>query len=128
MIDKTVLSSLTEDSKNARLTLERAKAVAAAQCVSLNDLLDAASLHIVNRFEEGDVDFAEADITMNGLWALLFQQAGPDIVVSEVLQDIYEAFDQGEYYHSGDPAEIDPVEKYTKPMLKAALLKHRNDA
>ena len=114
--------------KNAKLTLAEAKALATRMNMSLNELLSAVSLFVAEQYESKASHFAEADTTINSLWAILFEQPASEIEIPEALQDVFDAFDQGEFHHAEDDKSIDPEEKYTLPMLRAALEKHRNDA
>ena len=41
--------------------------------------------------------------------------------LSDFAWDVYLAFDNGEFDHEGDPKGLDTVEKYTRPMLLAAI-------
>ena len=106
------------------LTLEQAMSVAAVRSMPLSHLFDLASLHVARSYERTTLTFEDADRIMNGLWGLLFQQPIENIVIPEITQDIFEAFDQGEYHHAGDSDDIDPEAKYTRPLVAAALAKH----
>ena len=128
MSTQSNIQLVAQKAKDAKLTLAEAKAHAAGMNMSLNELLSAVSVFVAKQYESKALHFAEADTTMNSLWAILFEQPASEIRIPEVLQDVFDAFDQGEYYHAGDDKGIDPEEKYPIPMLKAALEKYRNDA
>jgi hypothetical protein len=40
---------------------------------------------------------------------------------SGIAWECYNAFDSGEYYRKEDEPNIDPAEKYTKPLIQAIL-------
>jgi hypothetical protein len=77
------------------------------------------SLHVARAYLSGQVDFEGGDRAMNNLYSYSYHDE--DRGMPEFARDIFDAFDQGEYYHSGDSRQIDPAETYTKPMLHAAL-------
>ncbi len=121
MITLQQLTTVAELARQEKLTLSTARQLAADTLMSLNELLDSIALFVGKRFEAGELNFNEADMMMNSLWGVLFQQPTSEIEIPRILHEIFDAFDQGEYYHSGDSRDTDPVEKYTKPLLKEAL-------
>ena len=83
---------------------------------------NAFSFQVASSYLSGQLDFEAGDRAMNNLYS--FSYHGEDRGMPEFAWDIFNAFDQGEYYHSGDSREIDPAEAYTKPMLRAMLEQH----
>ncbi len=70
-------------------------------------------------FHSGDLTFEFCDAVVNGLYAVLIeglsrepQQPWPDL-----FYQVFVAFDEGEYRHKADAADVDPIAKYTKPMI-----------
>jgi hypothetical protein len=122
------VTGLAMKAEQAGLSIHEASSVATQHGISLGRLLDMISLDVADRYEAGSLPFAEVDRTMNVIWGLIFSQPASEVEIPEVTEDIFNAFDQGEYCHSEDSPDIDPKAKYTKPMLKAALAKHRHVA
>ena len=61
---------------------------------------------------------------MNSLFGMMasepfFRKA--DRTIPEVAFAIFQAFDEGEYFHPKDSADENLEEKYTKPLLKNVL-------
>ncbi len=66
-------------------------------------------------FLEGRRDFTFCDGVVNNMMPLA------DWNLSDFAWSIFHAFDNGEFYHREDSRDVNPVEKYTKPMLARAL-------
>ena len=81
------------------------------------------SILVAKGFVKGELSYRFCDDAMNFLWGFITTPPvfGPDKNIPEPAFVIYQAFDEGEYYHSGDNREVDPVEKYTKPMVNEIL-------
>ena len=78
-------------------------------------LFDELAYWLAVAFIEGRKDFSFCDGVSNMFlpfsnWEL-----------SDFAWDVYLAFDNGEFDHEGDPKGLDTVEKYTRPMLLAAI-------
>ncbi|MFZ5637768.1 MAG: hypothetical protein ACOY82_14400 [Pseudomonadota bacterium] len=89
------------------------------------------AIYVATRYASGQMDFDEADKIMNVAWSICVSKEfweEYDRIVPEVTYEVYEAFDAGEYYHSGDGPDVDPEVKYTKPMIAAFLASRNNDA
>ena len=82
-------------------------------------LLDQLAGHIARGYSTGVWSFADADAAMNHLWAFLCSQK--DFEIRPYFYSVYEAFDAGEYYHSGDARDVSPEERYTKPLIEEIL-------
>lgn len=86
--------------------------------------LDEISLKLARGFLDGVYTFNEADSAMNQIFAYLTQGdflTNSGEIIWNASWDIFQAFDGGEFIHKGDGPEIDPVTKYTVPMLNEAL-------
>ena len=72
--------------------------------------------HVAIQFAEGIFSFRQADIAMNRL-------SGAEAVwgCSPFAEEIYEAFDSGEFLHKGDPQNTISWQKYTLPAVMQAL-------
>lgn len=75
--------------------------------------LNALAVEVAGRYLRGDISFTAADSLMNNL----FDHAARRSVLPPAFMRVYEAFDQGEYHHSGDAEGVDSEVVYTKPML-----------
>jgi hypothetical protein len=84
---------------------------------SLAQILDSMALVVAREYLEGNLSFDAADHVMNELFAFAVRYKE----LPEFMDSVYVAFDAGEYARHGDPNDVDPREKYTKPMLKEAL-------
>ncbi|WP_100641512.1 hypothetical protein [Marinobacter salexigens] len=75
---------------------------------------------VAKGFYEERLTYEFCDGAMNYLWGFMTTPPvfGEDKNIPEPAFEIYRAFDEGEYHHQGDPSAIDPVEKYTKPLVE----------
>jgi hypothetical protein len=87
-------------------------------------LVNSFSLNIAKLYMENEIEFELADGAMNYIFGFMtedtFMNFSGNYIPSPAI-DIYDAFDAGEYHHSGDSDDICPVEKYTKPLLIKVL-------
>lgn len=84
------------------------------------DLLNALSIETARRFISGAISYETGDNIMNGLFTAIVELS-TDEEMPQPAFDIYLAFDDGEYHHSGDSEHIQPSERYTKPYLTEIL-------
>jgi hypothetical protein len=81
------------------------------------------SLTIARRFDANEMSFDDADAVMNELWrfmvAYIFPH--PDEGLWQPAYDLYDAFDRGDY---NQDQSVDPVERYTRPWVKAILQRY----
>lgn len=86
------------------------------------------SLHVAQGYAGGGIDYVTGDRIMNSMINLVttkeFFAVSGGIVPALVLS-VYQAFDEGEYFHQGDTPDVDTESKYTKPMI-AAILAEQN--
>jgi hypothetical protein len=121
------IGELLELAERGALDMATLEALAAQRGSSVSLLTDELLLHVARLYDSGDLDFGRADQVMNWVWALLCSQPAEVMVIPPVTLDVYGAFDQGEYYHPEDSRDVDPEEKYTKPMIQAVLREHSGD-
>ena len=86
---------------------------------SVERMCNELALAIAHEFMAGRLSFAAADTAMNWLRSYSFRVEGP--ALPEPCDEIYLAFDAGEWSSSDDPPELDPVEAYTRPRLQEIL-------
>ncbi|NKF24108.1 hypothetical protein [Solimonas marina] len=91
----------------------------AVHSVGMLALLDQLAGHIARGYSTDVWSFADADAAMNHLWAFLCSQK--DFEIPSYFYSVYEAFDAGEYCHSGGAQDVSPEERYTKPLIEAIL-------
>lgn len=87
------------------------------------DLIEKISIETALKYWTNNLAFKDGDCIMNNLY--FYWQLNPDNTApenfSKISMDCYEAFDAGEYQHAQDGLEINPEQKYTKPMIAAVL-------
>ncbi|MDX6748182.1 hypothetical protein SHK09_15400 [Polaribacter sp. PL03] len=91
------------------------------------ELMEKISIETSLKYWNGDIDFNQGDLIMNivyGHWVTNNNYI-KNCDFSETLWECFEAFDSGEYHHNGDDKNIDPEEKYTKPMIENLLKKQK---
>ncbi|MEU5961941.1 hypothetical protein ABZ777_12130 [Micromonospora parva] len=80
--------------------------------------LDGLAMELATRYDQGRLPFGTCDEIVN--WFHGHHTATLDTALPEVFLDVFEAFDEGEYYHGGDASE-DPEKAYTRPMIQEVL-------
>lgn len=126
-----ILEQLIDFAVEEKLALPKLEAEAIELAKSTTDLLDLLSLEIARRYAVSAIGFENADRAMNCIFALVCTeefmtrngQAFP-----EITNAIFQAFDEGEYYHSQDAPDDNPEEKYTKPMISEVLQRYGETA
>jgi hypothetical protein len=86
--------------------------------------IEAFAMRVAERYAVREMSFDRADALMNDVHTYYFFKY--DEMLPGIADDIYLAFDAGEYYREADSREIDPSEKYTRPEIEALLLAVRN--
>ncbi|AUO22392.1 hypothetical protein [Pseudomonas sp. NC02] len=88
--------------------------------IESHDLVNQLAISMATLFMTGTRDFHYCDEVMN----IVSSYIGDLCMHVEVPQpafSIYQAFDAGEYWHSGDDRDIFPWEKWTRPELERIL-------
>lgn len=87
------------------------------------DSFDALGLEIARRYNSSLISFADADTLANAMFSAMCHGAffTDYFDADRVAARVYYAFDEGEYIHRGESDAIDPVEKYTNPMIEEIL-------
>lgn len=80
---------------------------------------DEFSRRVAQGYATGCLCFTVADAAMNRLYA--FSYGNSRGMLPAYSWDVYQAFDDGEYRHYGDPEDVDPELKYTRPQILALL-------
>ena len=86
------------------------------------EVCDAIARELVVGFADGRLPYIVCDDLLNVAhsWVTLDLFTEPPVLPGppELFSRVYGAFDAGEYVHSGDAREVDPVEKYTRPLIE----------
>lgn len=87
------------------------------------DIVEKLSLKTANDYWNGKTDYENANCIMNNLHTFWVTNTNyfKNFDFGKIAWICYNAFDSGEYIRSGDDPEIDPAEKYTKPIIKKLL-------
>ena len=89
--------------------------------------IDAANnlaLEIARQYATGQLDYVFCDRVMNSLSIMVWSEEFFELSNREtpqILDEVYLAFDAGEYVHSGDVPSDDSETKYTRPMVDKIL-------
>ena len=89
------------------------------------ELIEELSLETALKYWNGKIEYEAGDCIMNNIYTFwvtnkyYFENYG----FSNAAWECYEAFDSGEYYRKEDGENIDPAEKYTKPLIGNLLRK-----
>lgn len=84
--------------------------------VSITTLTDQIAIYLATGFSKDELSYDFCDAVVNRLFHVAIDGEPPDLLWS-----VYLAFDEGEYHHPGDAADVDPVEVYTRPMIAEIL-------
>ena len=77
------------------------------------DLYDQIALRVARGYHENDLDFTLCDAIVNQIHAVIISS---DESRPSLFWRVFDAFDEGEYYHDDDRDE-DPEEVYTRPQI-----------
>lgn len=125
------IEQLLEFAVEERLDLQKLEAEALALATPPASLLDLLSLEIAHKYATSIISFENADRAMNCIFALVcteefLMRNGQEF--PEITNAVFQAFDEGEYYHSKDAPDDDPEERYTKPMISQILQRYKKAA
>jgi hypothetical protein len=90
-----------------------------AEGLGVEAALNSIAIHLAKRYEARELDFAAGDKIAMGLhsWNLLER----DCLLPDPAYQVFLAFDEGEYRHNGDADDVNPEDKYTRPMIREIL-------
>ena len=90
--------------------------------------LDELALCLAKDFHENGISYDFADGLANDIWhaALEIVHNHTDVKFG-VFYEIYEAFDAGEYSRKNDGEHVDPVVKYTRPLIAKIVERVRSE-
>jgi hypothetical protein len=79
------------------------------------------SERVARSYLAGELTFTQADQAANWLFAHSYVSENCPGEMPIFARQIFEAFDNGEYYHDGDSRDVDPESKYTRPQVQQLL-------
>jgi hypothetical protein len=93
---------------------EEIEAAANHAQVTVVRLYDLFAKRVATRYLRGELGYTVGDAAMNGLFGYAYQGGGQEF--DRLAWLIYLAFDEGEYLHAGEPAELQG-EAITRALL-----------
>jgi hypothetical protein len=94
-----------------------------ALALSPNAFFDLFARRIAHEYDSERLSFEVADCAMNSLSAYCLSQYDVDLPC--FAQEVYCAFDQGEFRHQDDDESVDPETKYTRPTIRSLVIRDR---
>ena len=91
---------------------------------AVKQCFDELAVILAERYQAGSITFEEGDHLANGWWAQMIARHHEGW--SDLLHEVYEAFDAGEWSHSGEWFSHQPVKDYTDPAIAKILNRHRS--
>jgi hypothetical protein len=90
------------------------------------ELIERLSLETALKYSNGQIDYSDGDLIMNHLYSFWVTNDNycKNSRFGDIAWECFEAFDAGEFYREDDDRNIDPAEKYTRPLIEE-LLKNR---
>ena len=91
------------------------------------ELIENLALITAIKYWNDEITYEDGDCIMNNIYRFWWTNETfvENYGFSETAWECYEAFDAGEYDRIEDDKEVDPAEKYTKPLIED-MLKRRN--
>jgi hypothetical protein len=116
----TDIESIIQDAAKGWLDRDAFHDFCASHNLRFDDVCNTMALTIAQRFNDSVMSYEDADGVANALGGLMLGHVArePDAILPEPAWTIYLAFDAGEN-DRGDDA--DPVEKFTKPLIRDLL-------
>lgn len=93
--------------------------------VEPHEVLNELAVAIAEGYLQGSLLYDFCDAVMNGIINAMVE-VGMTNDMPQPAFSLYQAFDQGEWFRSKDPAETDPSEKYTKPIVEEIMCTFRD--
>lgn len=83
---------------------------------------DEFSHYVAMCYLSGTLSFEAADRAMNELFS--YSYSDEDRGMPDFALQVFNAFDQGEFHHRDDSHDVDPEQKYTRPILIKVFEQH----
>lgn len=107
------------DAATTRLTKANIEYWSAELAMPREALCDRLAFHLASGFYKREFSYLFCDAVVNDIHRVF----GVTEDRPELFWSVYLAFDEGEYYHPGDQ-NVDPVAKYTLPMIEKIVSKY----
>ena len=123
---KNLLSKAYDNS----LSHEEAKEYAKENQQTLVEFANTFALYLAKSYDENSLNFDFCDGAMNWLYGFMLEDEFLESCNYKlpIADDIYLAFDAGEYKRSEDDENINPIEKYTNPEIKRILKEYDDES
>jgi hypothetical protein len=125
VLPKIELQELSVRAEADGLTLSDLVPICERFGVAPHDVLNELSVAVAEGYLQGFLLYEFCDGVMNGIINAMVE-AGMTTDMPQPAFSLYQAFDQGEWFRSKNPAETDPSEKYTKPVVEKILRTLKN--
>jgi hypothetical protein len=112
-------------SRKAHLTADHIQKWSALLCQSEAHLYDQIAIYLARGFHSYELDFEFCDALVNDIYGLIV--SSPDAHLPDLFYEVYSAFDEGEFWHKGQPRENDPVDFYARPLIAGIVEKSSAD-
>jgi hypothetical protein len=76
---------------------------------------------VAHEYDAEILSYEIADCAMNSLSSYCLSWY--DVQLPSYAHEVYSAFDQGEFKHQGDDESVDPEVKYTRPQIRALVVR-----
>ena len=97
------LSALIQLAIHSPLLAEHVEAAAGHLHLTVEELYDLFATTVAKQYLKGNLSYGSGDAAMNGLFGYGTTGGGPEL--TRLAWRVFEAFDEGEYLHAGEPAE-----------------------
>ncbi len=97
------LDALIRTASESPLQAENVQAAADSLRVTVVEIYDLFAKRVAQQYLHGELSYTIGDAAMNELFGYAYPGGGPEL--SRLAWQVYEAFDEGEYLHAGEPAE-----------------------
>ena len=109
------LHDLADSCDAAQMTIADVEDYASEQGLTTAQVYEAIALHLAKGYADRVLSFEFCDSAMGFLMGLTKYDVSPFV------QDVYSAFDEGEFRHGNDGIDVDPAEKYARPWIERIL-------
>jgi hypothetical protein len=102
---------------------EEVESIRNALALSPSAFFDLFARRVAHEYDSERLSFEVSDCAMNSLSAYCLSRYDVDLPC--YAQEVYFAFDQGEFRHQGDNESVDPEAKYTRPSIRSLVVRDR---
>lgn len=120
VLPKAELAELSVKAEADGLTLSDLLPICKRFGITPHDVLNELSVIVAEGYLQESLPYDFCDGVMNGIINAVVE-VGMANDMPQPAFSLYQAFDQGEWLRRNDPAETDPSEKYTKPVVEEIM-------